>query len=265
MPIPKKMVLVIAVLMAFTINITNNQALELVDGKKYYYAVVCTDYCGSKTWDATYLDADIFIEYQGSNNDIISFYSHYNSTTLINRSYSNDYGVFNLTEHYTIYSRKNNRTGSPAWQWIGDSFPNEINVTIPYFFLAHAPQAFTTNIHNLVKIEQKYLIKLSNGRTVTTYEYSGEWKYEYRESNLTITVISDLKAFYDVESGLIIRMNLEMNAYHEQDELFLKEPVIDAVGSFKMTYVEPRSAYQSIFPTVVIPSLIIYVLIKKLG
>ncbi|MHA1972087.1 MAG: hypothetical protein ACTSW1_03770 [Candidatus Hodarchaeales archaeon] len=250
---PGKLALILILSIAFTTNIMNIQALKLIDGKTYYYAFVCTDYCGLKTWDATYLDADIFIEYQGRENNIISFYTYYNSTTLINRSYSNDYGVFNITEHYFSESRKNNKTGTLAWQWVGTSFPGNIEVTIPYFFLAH----------DLVKQESEYPIELSDGKTITTFEYTGDWKYEYEESNSTITVVSNIKTFYDVESGLIIRIDLEMVAYHESDELGSKVPIVDSVGSLKMTYVEQASSYKTTYPIITITSLLIVILSRK--
>ncbi|WP_455465102.1 hypothetical protein [Candidatus Hodarchaeum mangrovi] len=227
---------------SFAIIIPTN-TISLNEGEKFSYAIVCTDFCGSKTWDATYLDADLIITYLGHNEDIIVFHTSYNSSTLLERNYTQDYGNFSLTETYQRTTRKNQNTGLFAWQWINDPKLSVLNVSIPPFFLAHAPPEFQSNIFQLKLFEDQVLIEISGDHSIETVEYQGQWIYVDFESDYVIEVISDLNAYYDIESGVIIRMDLEMMSIQKFTGEIPKETIIDAVGSFKMILVLAKSKY----------------------
>ena len=90
-PIISSLMVISILILSVSLNPVQS-TLTLTKGSRFDYAVVCTDYCGSKIWDATYLDADLFIIINEINtdNDQIAFYTAYNSTAIINRSYTSD-------------------------------------------------------------------------------------------------------------------------------------------------------------------------------
>jgi hypothetical protein len=74
--------------------------LSFTQGSRFDYAVSCTDYCGSRVWDATNLEADLFFQIESINesNDSISIYTRYNSTPALEKPNNLDYGIFTLNE-----------------------------------------------------------------------------------------------------------------------------------------------------------------------
>ena len=94
---------------------------------------------------------------------------------------------------------------------------------------------------------------------INTYKYTGRWKYSYTESGYLITVISDAVAYYEINSGIITRLAIEMFAVNDLDTFTKDESVVEAVGSFKMTLVLSDS-YNNIievfFPFIAILTII---------
>ncbi len=190
----KHLITIILVICVFYSQITIPTNANLEEGSKFHYAVVCTDFCGSKIWDGTYLDANLCIEITLSSEEYFSTFIQYNSTPIITRNYTEDYGIFNLSQTFLTQNRKEIHSGLYTWQYINDFNLTTQNISIPYFFLAHAPMEYNNNSHLMHLISGTETIRLSEPVTIKTHKYSGAWKYQYFESGSSITVVSDVVA-----------------------------------------------------------------------
>jgi hypothetical protein len=223
--------------------------LTLTKGSRFDYVVVCTDYCGSKIWDATYLDADLFIIINEINtdNDQIAFYTAYNSTAIINRSYTSDYGFFSLNETFILSTGENfNKGGNYSWQM--SNLRSELNVSIPYFFLAHTPSSFQNNTYTMHRITDNFELPLTPQQTFYGHEYRETWIYKYSTANSSVSVVSDLILIYDSTSGLLLRMTIEMQSTQEFTGPIPQDPNVEAIGSFKMILLIPSEGFVTALP-----------------
>ncbi|PWI47876.1 hypothetical protein CEE45_09540 [Candidatus Heimdallarchaeota archaeon B3_Heim] len=89
-------------------------------GSRYDYAVLCTDYCGSKIWDAPNVDTDLFFLISSIDeiNDRASIYTRNYCTSVIEKLGYTDNGIFSLDESYSHSSRESQTDfGKFLWQW----------------------------------------------------------------------------------------------------------------------------------------------------
>ncbi|MHA2156442.1 MAG: hypothetical protein ACXABU_13935 [Candidatus Hodarchaeales archaeon] len=232
-----------------TTIIQSRPTLSFAQGSRYEYAVLCTDYCGSKTWDATNLDANLFFYIRSIDeiNDEISVYTRYNSTPTIEKPDDPDYGIFSLNESYSYSSRESKTEfGKCLWQW--SFLETEFNVSIPYFFLAHAHSAFENNTFLLQKSTEQEEIAIDSQNTFQAISYHGVWNNRYNISNLMVTDEATLASTYDSESGILLRMEVEMISPQESIGPISQEINVDAVGSFKISLILPLHHTSEFFP-----------------
>ncbi len=160
----------ILILLIFITSVSSisqgNVDLTLTEGSRFDYAVLCTDYCGSKVWDATNLDADLYfyIESIDESNDLLSVYTRYNSTPALEKPDSLDYGIFTLNESYRFSSRESiTEDGKYLWQW--SRLEPSFRISIPSFFIAHAHAEFKNNSFLLNRVSELEEIELSEKET----------------------------------------------------------------------------------------------------
>jgi len=209
--------------------------LELKIGNKYQYYVDCVDFCGDKQWDATEVDGRLLFEIFDITNEDIVITTSYNSSTPIERNYTGDYGNFTYNEIFDLNTRYNNQNSSYAWQFINQGIivKREMNISIPWMFVPHAPEIFKSNIITVESDSSEDKGIEINKKFVEIITFTGEWIYSYiiQLSNVTVTV--EVEIGYEVVSGVMIEIKIDVNAVQEFIGLIPLDPNYDAVDSFK--------------------------------
>ncbi len=246
-------ILIILIVLGTNITIlsSGNSALSFTTDSRYNYAVSCTDYCGSRVWDATNLDADLFfiITSISELDDVVSIYTRYNSTSLANHD-NPDYGIYTLNESYSYLSRESKTmNGKYSWHW--STLEPTFNISVPSFFLAHAHTSFENNSFLLQRNSKLIDIEISSQYTFQTYQYSGKWIQSYIVGSSNFIDEATLTASYDLETGILLRMEIDMISTQIPIGPLSLEINVDAVGSFKITLLLPSNQTTDAFALIV--------------
>ncbi len=224
--------IIVLIFVFLSINLVSVKSeAHLDEGSRYFYSVLCTDICGFDIWDNSKLPANLFIEIKEHKPNQITIFTSFNLTISINNSIDTDSNHFNFTEHFDAKTRENLvNQGRYSWQWINE-FDNYINVSVPAIFLVHAPASYMNNTYLLRRAPEFEDLYVSN-EIVQTQKYEGNWEYNFTKESPSIRVISQLIIYFDLATGFLVRMELDMSEIRYSSDH--KIPIVDPIGSFKM-------------------------------
>lgn len=233
--IPVVLIIIISALVFFfnpsTIKFVS---IELKEGKTYSYYVDCVDFCGDKQWDATEVDGKLFFKIQEKIDEKLVITTSYNSSTPIERTYTDDYGNFTYNESFNI-ARYNELNNSYAWQFVNqkDMDNRQINISLPWMFVPHAPQAFKSNIIPLNSdMNKDKVIEIDRG-SIKVITFTGKWVYSYFIQSSNVTVTADIEVGYEFNSGIMVEIEIAISAVQEFIGDISLDPNYEAVDSFK--------------------------------
>ncbi|MFX0086739.1 MAG: hypothetical protein ACFFAU_13795 [Candidatus Hodarchaeota archaeon] len=249
---------IIILIFAFlSINLVSVKSeVNLDEGSRYFYSVLCTDICGFDIWDNSKLPANLYIEIKENKSNQITIFTSFNLTISVNNSIDTNSNRFTFTEHFDAKTRENlEQQGRYSWQWINE-FDNYINVSVPAIFLVHSPASYINNTYLLLRAPELEDLDVSN-EIIQTQKYEGNWEYNFTQEAHSIRVISQLVIYFDLVTGLIVQMELEMSEV--RSSLDHKIPIIDPIGSFKMVRTISSSSNMNIIllsPLFAVPILV---------